>query len=145
MTPTPETPQLKFAFSIVAEVDPALPIEERGDDSLVIIPITGGTVTGSITATVQPGGADWCRLRADGAFEVEARYWIRTDSGSIVDVVNVGRISPSGDPERLGLFMSTPQFRTTDPELQWLTQRVFVGRAESFGTHTTIDVFEVIS
>lgn len=145
MTPTPVSPELKFAFSIVAEVDPGLPIEQRGGNSLAIIPITGGTVSGSVAGVVQPGGADWCLERADGAFEVEARYWFRTDAGSIVDVVNVGRIAPGTDDRRLGLFMSTPQFRTVDPELQWLTQRVFVGRAEAFGTHTTIDVFEVVS
>lgn len=145
MTETPALPALKYSFTIVAEVDPGLAIEQRGDDRLEIIPITGGPVTGSITGTVRPGGADWCRERADGAFEVEARYWIRTDSGAIVDVVNVGRIAPSGHDDRLGLFMTTPVFRTVAPELQWLTQRVFVGRAEAFGTHTTINVFEVVA
>ncbi len=101
-------------------------------------------MTGSITGVVHPGGADWCRQRADGAFDVEARYWFRTDTGAIVDVVNVGHIAP-GEGDQLGLFMTTPAFRTVDPELQWLTQRVFVGRAQAFGTHTTIDVFEVVA
>ncbi|WP_245907260.1 DUF3237 family protein [Leucobacter massiliensis] len=141
----PAAPALEHACTIVAEVAPGLPVERRGADMLEIIPITGGTVTGRISGRVEPGGADWCRERADGAYEVEARYWFRTDSGSVVDVVNVGRIAPGAPGERHGLFMSTPQFRTLDPELQWLTQRVFVGRAEAFGTHTTIDVFEVVS
>ncbi len=146
MNPTPATPELKFAFTIVAEVDPGLPIERRGDESLEIIPITGGTVRGAVNGEVQRGGADWCLFRNDGALNVEARYWVRTDEGDIIDVVNVGRISPEA-PEGAahGLFMSTPQFRTTAPALQWLTQRVFVGRAHAFGTHTTIDVFEVVS
>lgn len=146
MTSTPALPTLQFSFTIVAEVDPGLPIDRRTDESLEIIPITGGRVTGAISGEVQPGGADWCLYRNDGAFNVEARYWIRTDDGDIVDVVNVGRISPGSSPDAVdGLFMSTPQFRTTAPALQWLTQRVFVGRAEAFGTHTTIDVFEVVS
>lgn len=144
MTAPPALPELKFAFTIVAEVDPGLPIERRGNDELEIIPITGGSVTGSINGVVHPGGADWCRQRAGGVFDVEARYWFRTDSGAIVDVVNVGHIAP-GEGDRLSLFMTTPVFRTVDPELQWLTQRVFVGRAEAFGTHTTIDVFEVVA
>lgn len=145
MTENPALPELNYSFTIVAEVDPGLPIEQRGDDELEIIPITGGTVLGAITGSVNPGGADWCRKRADGAFDVEARYWFQTESGAIVDVVNVGRITPGEDGESLGLFMTTPVFRTVAPELQWLTQSVFVGRAESFGTHTTIDVFEVVA
>lgn len=144
MMPTPPLPELRFVMRIVAEVDPHLEIERRGDDSLLIIPITGGTVEGEIAGRVHPGGADWCRLRADGACEVEARYWIRTDTGAIVDVVNVGRIAPGEVPGEMGVFMTTPQFRTIEPELQWLTQRAFLGRAEAFGTHTTIDVFEAV-
>ena len=136
---------MEFAFSIVAEVSDHLPIEQRGDGTLSIIPITGGTVRGRISGEVVAGGADWCRERPDGAFDVEARYWIRTDSGAIVDVVNLGHIAPAQGDEELGLFMTSPRFRTVDPELQWLTYTSFVGRAESFGTHTTIDVFEVVS
>lgn len=145
MSEPPKLPELKHVFTIVAEVDPDLPIEARGDGTLSIIPITGGSVRGVLNGDVQAGGADWCRERSDGAFDVEARYWIRTDAGAIIDVVNVGHIAPGPDSERLGLFMTTPQFRTVDPELQWLTQAVFVGRAEAFGTHTTIDIFQVIS
>lgn len=146
MTSTPALPELQFSFTIVAEVAPGLPIERRAGESLEIIPITGGRVSGAISGEVQPGGADWCLYRNDEALNVEARYWIRTDDGDIIDVVNLGRIAPGSSPEAHdGLFMSSPQFRTTSPALQWLTQRVFVGRAESFGTHTTIDVFEVIS
>ncbi|UOQ57468.1 DUF3237 family protein [Leucobacter allii] len=146
MTSAPALPELAYAFTIVAEVDPGLPIERRAGESLEIIPITGGSVSGRISGTVQPGGADWCLYRNDGALNVEARYWIRTDDGDVVDVVNLGRIAPGSAPDAAdGLFMSTPQFRTTAPGLQWLTQRVFVGRAEAFGTHTTIDVFEVVA
>lgn len=144
MTDVLQLPELKHVFTIVAEVSPELPVEKRGDGTLSIIPITGGTIRGIVNGDVQAGGADWCRERSDGAFDVEARYWIRADSGAIIDVFNVGRISPDED-EKLGLFMSTPQFRTVAPELQWLTHSVFVGRAEAFGTHTTINVFQVIS
>lgn len=146
MPTTPPLPEFEFAFTIVAEVDPGLPIERRAGESLEIIPITGGSVTGKVTGRVQPGGADWCLFRTDEALNVEARYWFTTDTGAVVDVVNLGRIAPgSSVGAHDGLFMSTPQFRTTAPELQWLTQRVFVGRAESFGTHTQIDVFEVVA
>ncbi len=143
MTATPTPPGLKHVFTIVAEVAPELAIERRGDDTVDIIPITGGTVSGAVSGVVEPGGADWCRSLAEGIFEVEARYWVRTDSGSIIDIVNVGRAAVNPDPSQGEYFMTTPQFRTTDPELQWLTQRVFLGRAESSEAATTIHVFEV--
>lgn len=142
---TPAIPELEFAFRIIAKVDPGLPIQRRPGESLEIIPITGGSVSGRIEAEVMPGGADWCLYRGDSSLEVEARYWFQTTEGEIVDVVNLGRISPPDERHPDQLFMTTPQFRTISPRLQWLTQRVFVGRAESFGTHTTIDVFEVVS
>lgn len=145
MKELPIAPELEFAFRIVAEVDPELPIERRADETLTIIPITGGPVSGRIEGEVAPGGADWCFFRNDGAIEVEARYWFKTVDGDVVDVVNVGRIAPASERNPDGLFMTTPQFRTTSPKLQWLTQRVFVGRAQAFGTHTTIDIFEVVS
>lgn len=140
-----EAPQLEFVMRIEAIVGPGLPIEQRADERLDIIPITGGTVSGRIEGAVVPGGADWCFYRNDSALEVEARYWFRTSDGEIVDVVNVGRIAPADERHPDQLFMTSPQFRTVSPRLQWLTQRVFVGRAESFDTHTAIDVFEVIS
>lgn len=145
MSLNPQLPELRYAFTVVAEVAPDLPIEQRGDGTLSIIPITGGTVRGDIQGTVEPGGADWCRERADGAYDVEARYWIRTNDGDVIDVVNIGHIAPGPDTETLGLFMTTPRFRTVAPHLQWLTHSVFVGRAEAFGTHTTIDIFQIVS
>lgn len=136
-------PELRFAFTIVAEVGPPLPIEEGTTGRLDIIPITGGTISGRITGRVQPAGADWCRYRSDGSYDVEARYWIATDDDAIIDVVNVGRIAPpdAGGDE---FFVTTPQFRTVAPQYHWLTQRVFIGRAESTDEYTKIEVYEVV-
>lgn len=142
----PRPPALRFAFRIVALVGPYLPLENRGE-LLEFIPITGGTVAGDVTGEILPGGGDWCRTRSDDAYDVDARYLIRTASGAIIDVHNVGLVrhleGESG--ERMGYFQSTPVFRTTDPELQWLTRSVFVGRAEAHADDTTIDVFEVLA
>lgn len=142
-------PVLRFAFSIRAEVDPHLPIVHRDAESLEFIPITGGPVRGALTGEIVPGGGDWCTVRADGAYNVEARYGIRTTAGAYVDVVNVGVLrhlpGETGGPPDMGYFMSTPTFRTVDPSLQWLTRSVFVGQARTEGTATTIDVYEVLA
>lgn len=145
----PAPPELRYAFSIIAEVGPHLSLEQRDSELLAFIPITGGSITGDVHGTVIPGGGDWCRTRADEAHQVEARYLIRTDTGDIIDVVNVGVVrhlpGASGMNRPMGYFQSTPRFRTSAPDLQWLTRSVFVGRAVSDENATSIDVFEVLS
>lgn len=149
MTREPVPPELRFAFRIVAEVGTHLPLQQRDGERLEFIPITGGPVTGDVTGEIVPGGGDWCLTRADDAYQVEARYLIRTDQGEIVDVVNVGVLrhldGGTGTSKQMGYFQSTPRFRTTSPRLQWLTRSVFVGRASANEGNTTIDVFEVLA
>ncbi|MDQ0728827.1 DUF3237 family protein [Microbacterium sp. W4I20] len=138
-------PHLRFVFRIVAEVGSYLPLQKRDAELLEFIPIVGGTVDGEVSGTVVAGGGDWCVTRADDAYDVEARYLIRTDGDQIVDVVNVGvvRHLPGGTGEAMGYFQSTPRFRTTAPDLQWLTRSVFVGRGVTNPDNATIDIFEV--
>ncbi|WP_088288280.1 DUF3237 domain-containing protein [Kineosporia sp. A_224] len=147
MTTTP--PTLRHAFTIVAEVAPPEVLEHRGDATLEYIPITGGRVTGELSGTVLPGGGDWCLVRADGVFRVEARYLIRTDAGDLVDVHNVGYLrhvaGDTGDWTAMRYFQSTPVFRTASPDLQHLTSTVFVGRAHAGPGATTVEVFEVLA
>lgn len=143
----PDAPGLRFAFRIVANVAPPLPLERSGADLLEFIPITGGPVTGEVAGEIIPGGGDWCLTRADESYHVEARYLIRTDDGAVIDVVNVGVLrhlaGDAGSPDRMGYFLTTPRFRTTSDELQWLTRSVFVGQATVHETDTTIDIYEV--
>jgi len=147
MSPTP--PLLRYAFTICAQVAAPVVLERHGDQTLEFIPITGGHVTGSLAGTVVPGGGDWCLVRSDGVFRVEARYLIRTDTGDVVDVHNVGYLrhvaGETGDWTAMRYFQSTPVFRTASPRLRHLTSTVFVGRAHSGPDATTVDVFEVLA
>ncbi|HWU46809.1 MAG TPA: DUF3237 domain-containing protein [Humibacter sp.] len=133
-------PALRYSFRVTAMVDAGIPLEHRGDDTLEFIPITGGPVTGDIDGEIVPGGGDWCLVRKDGTFEVEARYLIRTTDGDIVDVVNVGVVRDED-----GYFLTTPRFRTVAPHLKWLTRSVFVGRAYANANDTTVDVYELLN
>lgn len=137
-------PSLRPCLTVVARVDPAIPLEKRGDDTLTFIPITGGPVSGDIEGEIVPGGGDWCLERADGSYDVEARYLIRTTSGDVIDVVNVGVVRPSEADEE-EYFLTTPRFRTVAPSLHWLTRSMFVGKAYAHAGDTTIDIFEVLS
>ena len=142
-------PSLRFSFRIVARVDAGIPVERRGGDTLEFIPITGGPVSGEIDGDIVPGGGDWCLVRADGTFDVEARYLIRTTGGDVIDVFNVGVVREStgrDDAHSADVyFLTAPRFRTVSPDLAWLTRSVFVGRAYAHEHDTTIDIYEVLT
>lgn len=142
-------PTLRHCFTIRAEVAPPIPITNRDTECLEFIPITGGPVTGEVTGECVPGGGDWCLIRSDEAYNVEARYGIRTDDDAYIDVVNVGVLrhlpGGTGEPDEMGYFLTTPVFRTTAPQYQWLTRSVFVGQAHTERVATTIDIFEVVA
>ena len=61
-----------------------------------IIPVIGGTVTGTFTGTILAGGADWQTVRADGSIEIDGRYSARGDDGSLLYIRARG--VRSGDP-----------------------------------------------
>lgn len=143
-------PALKFRFRIVAEVAPDIPLDTTSAGELLFIPITGGPVTGDLEGSVVGGGGDWCLHKSPGTYRVEARYGVRTTGGAYVDVVNTGILTRPDEGARtpgrpFEYFMTTPEFRTTDPDLAWLTRSVFVGRAFAAGGATTIDIFEVLA
>lgn len=104
---TPETtPAPSLALRPLAElhVEIAEPIDAgqvRAGQRL-IIPITGGTVTGRISGRVVPGGADWAIARDDGTTLVSATYALRTDDGVILTVFNQGSLR-SDDGAALGI------------------------------------------
>lgn len=53
-----------------------------------VIPITGGTVTGSLTGEVLPGGADYQLI--GGSTVLDARYMLASDDGEYIVVRNCG-------------------------------------------------------
>ena len=84
-------PQLTFAFEARVDVGPLVHVGGSGNDALLFIPITSGTVSGpKLNATVLPGGGDWATDRGDLVTELEARYLLRADDGAVIDIVNRG-------------------------------------------------------
>ena len=108
-----------------------------------IIPILGGTFEGpNIRGKVLPGGADWQIVRADGLAELDTRYALQTEQGSVIYIQNAGmRHAPPDvtkkllageavDPAQV-YFKTVPAFETSAPDLQWLTRAIFVGTASA--------------
>jgi len=96
-----------------------------------IIPITGGTFHGpELKGRVLSGGADWNLLRTDGVHSVEAAYYLRTDDGVILRIVNkgVGGGGQREDPdsgERFFMF-TTPSFEAPTGKYDWMNRTTFV-------------------
>lgn len=153
----PEPPGLEFAFEVRAEVADPLVVGELPNGTRRIIDIVGGTVEGpGISGTIRPGGADWQMIRrSDGFTDVDARYTIETDSGSIIYVQNIGiRHAPPEVMQRLNAgetvdqsdiyFRAVPKFETGDPELEWLMRSIFVCTGERYPNGVIIRFFRVL-
>jgi hypothetical protein len=96
----------------------------------VIIPITGGRFEGpGFKGTVVPGAWDWQLVRADGCRELEADYFLKTDDGALINVINKAVICPTASGER-GPVRTQAVFEPPLGKYQWLAQSAFVGVLE---------------
>jgi hypothetical protein len=149
-------PRLTFAFEARVDTAPMVPIGGSGADALLFFPITGGTISGpKLNGIVLPGGGDWATDRGDLVTELEARYLVQADDGTVIDIVNRGfhramtpeqmeRIVAGEDlPESEYYYRTSPMFRTDAPQHRWLTHTVFVGMARSERGQVCIRFFEL--
>jgi hypothetical protein len=121
-----------------------------------VIGITGGEILGPrINGKVLPGGADFQVIRPDHTTDLEARYVLQTESGSLIYVVNTGyRHGPAEAMDRLQrgeavdpsliYFRCTPRFETADAQYQWLTRHVFVGSAARYPDRVEMSFFMLL-
>ena len=147
-------PELTFAFEARVEVAPSIRIGRGPQEELWFTPITGGVVTGPrLSGAVLPYGGDWSVTRPDGT-ELDARYLLRADDGTVIDIVNKGfwRADPAvearveaGDDvaETEYYYRTSPLFRTDAAAHQWLTSTVFVGMAREEDRKVCIRFYEL--
>ena len=120
-----------------------------------IIPITGGKVTGKISGTVLPGGADFQIVVSDTCADLDARYLLRLDDGehvfvmnralrrgSVEDIAKLVRGEPV-DPAAI-YFRCAPTFEVSSPALAWLTESLFVGTGARFPDRVEMRFFRVL-
>jgi hypothetical protein len=126
----PETnPIANLVFQLDVTCSQPTPMGQRDGGTAVMIPITGGTVSGEkLNGEVVPGGADWALIKDDGTICVKAHYAIKAMDGTLIEVFNEGvnqidRASPAAAANML----TTPRFIAPDGEHAWLNSGVFVG------------------
>ncbi len=142
MTEIPTRPALTYAMTLRVHVGQPTEFGAVPGGRRRIVPILGGTFDGPrIRGSVLPGGADWQIVRDDGLAELETRYALETDGGSLIYIRNAGirHASPEltakllagepVDPSRV-YFRTVPVFETSAPELQWLARAIFIGIGE---------------
>jgi hypothetical protein len=150
-----QTPKLSLAMTLTVQVGPPTELGEVPRGRRRIIPILGGTFEGpNVRGKVLPGGADWQIVRADGLAELDTRYMLQTDAGSLAYIQNAGiRHAPPDvtkkllagqpvDPSQV-YFKTVPTFETSAPELQWLTRSIFIGTGERRPAEVIVHVWRV--
>ena len=121
-------PELVHCLSIRADIGPAIEFDTSHGSQRSVFAITGGAVLGTdVKGVILPGGADFARLLPDQSYDIEARYCIRFDDGTIVMITNAGRMYPQPDGSYLGRTRAV--FETPPGAFDWLADGVFFGTA----------------
>jgi Protein of unknown function (DUF3237) len=120
-------PHAELVFEIIAECSPPEDMGVIDGGKARMIPIIGGTVSGPrLSGTVMPG-ADWSIMRENGVATVEARYAMRADDGTIIQIFNAAT-TQVGSPREDGVMMiTTPRFIAPEGPHAWLNRGVYVG------------------
>ena len=133
LPPGARLPKFEFVYECDATLEQPLDFGPTVEGHRRIIPITGGTVRGPrIRGEILSGGADWNLTRSDGAGSVEAAYYLKTDDGVLVRIVNkgVGAGAPPAPAKATGerFFMFThPSFEAPIGKYDWMNRSMFIG------------------
>jgi hypothetical protein len=122
-------PGLEFVYRARVALGAATDVGDTARGHRRIIPIVGGTFEGpDIRGEVMPMGWDWQLDRADGCTDVEADYFIRTDDGVMINVINKGTICRTGaDGAPPPPVRTSPVFEVPRGRYEWLGQGGFIG------------------
>jgi hypothetical protein len=147
-------PGLELIFHIDARLGP---LEDHGITRAGhrrVVPITGGSCTGSISAVIAAGGGDWQLVRPDGTVEVDTRYTLRTADGELLHLRTRG--IRSGDPHLLEsilagadvppsdyYFRLSVEVETSVPKFAWLERSVIVASAARDADGVHYDAYRV--
>lgn len=149
-------PVLEFVFEVRATIEPDVHIGRGPEEKLSFTPVSGGSVAGPrLNGDVLAGGGDWAVERF-GTAQLEARYMIRADDGSVIDVLNRGYFRASPDvlarmergenvpeSETQLYFRTAPVFQTDAPAHRWLAENQFVGVARDEDGQVCVRVFVI--
>lgn len=153
--PAAPAPTLDYAFTARITLAPPVEQGEMAGGRRRFIAITGGTVEGPmLTGTILPGGGDWQTIMPGGLTKVEARYFIKSADGTVIEITNPGvRVASPEVTEKLAkgekvdpsayYFRTTPRFDVKSGPQEWLARSAFVARGIRMPDHVLIDFYVV--
>lgn len=148
-------PNLKHVCDLTVDLDPIIEMGPGRAGQRRIIPIVGGTVTGSrINGRVLNLGADWQTIWQNGVAELDTRYVIETDDGAIIEIINYGfRHGPKevmtavAKGDAVGpaeYYMRThARLETGDERYAWVNRSLFVSTGGRFAKQVKIALYEI--
>lgn len=98
-----------------------------------VIPITGGTFSGpKIKGEVLSGGEDWQLVRPDGDTELYARYLMKTDDGTVLQILNKALMHAPAKGEEGGFYVKSviDIEAPIESSYDYLNHAIFLGTLE---------------
>ncbi len=123
----PPEPGLELLYRSVVSLGEAIEVGETARGVRRIIPITGGTFEGpDMRGEILPMGWDW-QLDVEGnCSQIIADYFLRTDDGAVINVVNTGALCrPLGDSARP--VRTSPAFEAPLGKYEYLSEGAYIG------------------
>jgi hypothetical protein len=122
-------PGLELLYRSVVTLGPAVQVGETGRGMRRFIPITGGTFEGpQMRGEILPMGWDWQLDRADGCTEIIANYFLKTDDGVVINVVNTGALCrPAVGGAAAQPIRTSPVFEAPLGKYEWLSKGGYIG------------------
>lgn len=127
---------LPAAFRLEIAVEPPVPLDADSMGPVRLVRIAGGTVSGTLSGMVLPGGTDWQQVRADGSVEIEARYLLELADGVRVELQSRGLRCAGASG-----FWSSIWLRTVSSEHKALNAAQFIGWGQKLPECVAIDVY----
>src|SRR5262245_26219265 len=90
-----ETPSLEHVLTVRATIEAPLAMGKTPHGERRVIVIRDGTFEGKrCTARTLLGGKYWQLVRGEGVTQLEARYWLREEDGTVIRVLNQVLVNP---------------------------------------------------
>ncbi|MXO71544.1 DUF3237 domain-containing protein [Alteraurantiacibacter buctensis] len=127
--PPATEPGLELLYRSVVKLGPAIDAGVTALGQRRIIPIIGGTFEGpDMRGEILPMGWDWQLDRSDGCTQIIADYFLRTDDGVIINVVNTGALCrPGTDGAAPPPVRTSPVFEAPRGRYEGLSQGGHIG------------------
>lgn len=126
----PKAPEMDFMFEAEVLLSPRVEVGQTAFGNRGYIPIIGGHFAGpAIRGKVVPGGWDWQLQTSQGCRSLHADYFLQTDDGTMVNVINHGQFCPEAN-KPAGPMLTTPRFEAPMGRYGWLNDGAWISRIE---------------